>query len=269
MDNHVDMVPTPMMAKPIRSFARGLAVLEALNQTGSATALELSQRSGVPRPTVYRLLRTLEEAGYIGRGIGDERFHLLLKVRRLSGGFRDEQVLSEVAAPRLRELTERIGWPCDLSTLEGLTMVIRDTTHGETPQSIDRNMVGRMLPLLGSATGLAYLAFAPPAERSLLLELLARSEESHDVIARRPVEANRLIAATQKRGYGARYGGSIWPHTGAIALPISHAGRVLGCISAIWMARFVRLEDGIARCLEPLRETRALIERDLSTHAAA
>jgi IclR family mhp operon transcriptional activator len=147
-------------------------------------------------------------------------------------------------------------------------MVIRDTTHGQTPQSIDRNMVGRNLPLLGSATGLAYMAFAPAAERALLLELLARSRDPADAVAQRPAEVKRLITATQKCGYGARQSGVIWPHTGAIALPVRYAGRVLGCISAIWMARFIPLEDGVARCLEPLRETCALIERDLVAEAA-
>jgi IclR family mhp operon transcriptional activator len=258
-----------MLAKPIRSFARGLAVLEALNRSGSATALELARASGVPRPTVYRLLRTLEDDGYVARHVGDERFHLLLNVRKLSGGFRDEQWLSEIAVPHLVALTERIGWPCDVSTLDGLAMVIRDTTHGRTPQSIDRNMVGRTLPLLGTATGLAYVAFAPAAERALLLELLARSEAAADAPAHRPAEVHRLIEATQKRGFGARHGGLLWPHTGAIALPVRHAGRVLGCISAIWMSRFIPLEDGVGRCLEPLRATRTLIEQDLEAQTEA
>jgi IclR family transcriptional regulator, mhp operon transcriptional activator len=62
-----------MQSKPIRAFARGLAALEALNRSGSATALELARRSGVPRQTVYRLLRTLEDAGYVGRSLDDER----------------------------------------------------------------------------------------------------------------------------------------------------------------------------------------------------
>lgn len=257
-----------MLPKPIRAFSRGLALLEALNRAGSATALELARDTGVPRATVYRLLRTLEDAGYIRRGVGNERFHLQLNVRKLSGGFRDEQWLSEIAVPRLLTLTERIGWPCDIATLQGLTMVIRDTTHGDTPLSIDRNMVGRNLPLLGSATGLAYITFAPAAERALLLELLARSEEPEDAVAQRPHEVRRLITATRKRGYGARHGGIIWPHTGAIALPVRLGDRVLGCVSAIWMARFIPLEDGVARCLEALRETRALIEADLQVQAA-
>ena len=102
-----------MEPKPIRSFARGLAVLSVLNRHGSATALTLARDSGVPRPTVYRLLQTLMDCGYIGRSTGDDRFQLKLKVRSLSEGFADEQWISSVAAPALEELTRRTSWPCD------------------------------------------------------------------------------------------------------------------------------------------------------------
>ena len=122
-----------MEQKPIRSFARGLAVLSVLNRHGSATALTLARDSGVPRPTVYRLLQTLMDGGYIGRSTGDDRFHLKLKVRSLSEGFAGEQWISSVAAPALEELTRRISWPCDAVALHGLKMVIHETTHQIAP----------------------------------------------------------------------------------------------------------------------------------------
>ena len=118
-----------MRPKPIRSFTRGLAVLSALNRHGSATALTLARESGVPRATVYRLLETLLEDGYVGRGTADERFHLQLKVRSLSEGFEDEQWITTIAGPAVSELTRRISWPCDVSALQGLKMVVHETTH--------------------------------------------------------------------------------------------------------------------------------------------
>ncbi|MBV8456173.1 MAG: helix-turn-helix domain-containing protein, partial [Acetobacteraceae bacterium] len=198
-----------MEPKLIRSFARGLAVLSALNRHGSATALTLARETGVPRATVYRLLQTLLDGGYLGRGTADDRFHLRLKVRSLSGGFADEQWISAIAGPALEELTRRISWPCDISTLHGLKMVIHDTTHPIAPLSIDRNMVGQELSLLGSASGLAYIAFAPKQERDALLALLARSSDPHDTLARDPAQVSRLIASTRRRGYGLRQGGQI------------------------------------------------------------
>jgi IclR family transcriptional regulator, mhp operon transcriptional activator len=253
-----------MRPKLIRSFARGLAVLSALNRHGSATALTLARETGVPRATVYRLLQTLLDDGYVGRGTADDRFHLRLKVRSLSEGFEDEQWISAIAGPALEELTRRISWPCDVSTLQGLKMVIHDTTHRIAPLSIDRNMVGHELPILKSASGLAYIAFARREERKALLALLARSSDPDDALARALDEVSQLIAATRRRGYGLRQGGRIWPHTGSLALPVRVGRRLLGCINTTWMARVLDAKQGASCCLEPLRETRQIIEQRLA-----
>jgi IclR family transcriptional regulator, mhp operon transcriptional activator len=253
-----------MHPKPIRSFARGLAVLSALNRHGSATALMLAREAGVPRATVYRLLQTLLEDGYVGRGTADERFHLRLKVRSLSEGFEDEQWISAIAGPALKELTRRISWPCDVTTLQGLRMVVHDTTHRIAPLSIDRNMVGQELPILSSASGLAYIAFTRREDREALLALLARSADPHDALARHVDQVSHLIATTRRLGYGLRQGGPIWPHTGSLALPIRVGGRVLGCINTTWMARVLDAKEGVIRCLEPLRQTRQSIEQQLA-----
>ena len=277
-----------MQPKPVRSFARGLAVLEALNAGGTASALQLARRTGIARGTVYRLLQTLQDAGYVERGAGDDRFRLRLKVRQLAGGFEDEHWIAGVARPALLALTRRISWPCDVLTFQDLRMVIRDTTHPTAPLSIDRNMAGRDIPMLGSAAGLTYLAFAPAQERAQILGLLARLGSGADGIPDHGTPdagipdpgipdpgipdpgipdagtTARIIAATRRRGYGLRQGGPVWPHTGAVALPVRHGGRVLGCISVIWMARVVPGREGLRLCLAPLRETRAQIEHELA-----
>jgi IclR family mhp operon transcriptional activator len=253
-----------MQPKPIRAFARGLAVLSALNRHGSASALTLARETGVPRATVYRLLQTLLDDGYVGRGTDDDRFQLHLKVRSLSVGFEDEQWISGIAGPALEELTRRISWPCDVTTLEDLKMVVHDTTHRIAPLSIDRNMVGQKLPILASASGLAYLAFAPKEEQGSLLALLAQSNDPHDHLARHTDQVSDLIAATRRRGYRLRHGGKIWPHTGSLALPIRVGRRLLGCINTIWMARVLTANEGVRRCLEPLRETKEIIEKRLA-----
>lgn len=250
-----------MHPKPIRAFARGLDLLAALNRHGSATALTLARETGIPRPTVYRLIATLEERGFVARSPSDERWVLRLKVRGLSDGFEDEEWISAIAAPALYRLTERIGWPCDLCTLEGTAMVIRETTHRIARFSIDRGMIGRALPMLPSSVGQAWLAFAPRTERETLIGLLAASGKEEDAPARDPVSLGRMLAAVRRRGYALRLGGMPpWTHTGSIALPVRRGRHVLGCVNAIWMARAVTTEQGVRLCLDPLREVVAEIE---------
>lgn len=255
----------PQKDLAVRALSRGLAILAALNRHGSATALELARETGFPRVTTYRLLQTLVAEGYVARSDSDDRFALRLKVRSLSEGFEDEQWIAEIAAPVVFALTRRVLWPCDVATPEGLRMRVRETTHRLAPLSIDRNMIGASLPMLGSATGLAYLAFAPAAERTALLRLLAASDHPADALARDAVAVGRLLGTVRRRGYGLRQGGPDWPHTGAVAVPVRHSGRVLGCLTAIWMARVVNPREGIARCLAPLHAAAAEVEARLAS----
>ncbi len=245
-----------MAHKPIRAVARGLELLEALNRHGTATVLVLSRETGIPRATIYRLLETMVRSGHVA-AMG-ERYTLRLRVRALSDGFEDEAWIAEIAAPALLALTARIRWPCDVGTLEGTEMVIRETTHRVAPFSIDRAMLGRRLPLLESSMGQAYLAFCPAEERAALLRMLGA-----------PAGFARRLADTRRRGYALRAGGGPWPHTGSVALPIMAGGHLRGCINAIWMARAVSPEEGIRQCLEPLREARAGIEAAIARAQAA
>lgn len=250
--------------KPIRAFSRGLDLLAALNRHGGATALTLARETGIPRPTVYRLIETLEREGYVARSPSDERWVLRLKVRSLSDGFEDEEWISTIAAPALYRLTERTGWPCDLCTLEGTSMVIRETTHRTARFSIDRGMIGRALPVLQSSVGQAWLAFAPQNEGATLIGLLAASGRPEDEAALHPARLAQLLASTRRRGYALRQGGRPpWPHTGSIAMPVRRGNTVLGCVNAIWMARAVSPEEGVRLCLEPLRGVVAEIEAAL------
>jgi IclR family transcriptional regulator, mhp operon transcriptional activator len=246
-----------------RSCARGLAVLEALNKLGSATALDLARESGVPRPTVYRLLQSLLDAGYVGRGLDDDSFQLRSAVRRLSCGFKDTHWISEIATPLLVDLTESLSWACDIATLEGLAMEVQNSTYPIAPLSISYNMVGRHLPVLQSAMGIAYLAFAPPTERKQLLGMMTRSGVPADAMTREPERVDHLIAEARRRGYALRQGGSNWPQTSAIAQPIRRDKRVMGCFAVIWMARIMSASDAVGRCLEPMQQTRTLIEQSL------
>ncbi|MCU0886891.1 MAG: helix-turn-helix domain-containing protein [Rubritepida sp.] len=251
-----------MPARPIRAFARGLELLAALNRHGSATALQLARETAIPRPTVYRLLETLLAEGYVTRSPSDERFVLRLKTRTLSEGFEDEEWVTAIAAPVLHALTARIGWPCDLATLEGTSMVIRETTHRVARFSIDRGMAGRRLPVLGSSLGQAWLAFAAKREREALLALLAASSAPEDARAQDTAALAHRLAAIRRRGYALRTGGA-WPHTGSLALPVRRGGALLGCVAAIWMARAVPPEEGVRQCLAPLRAAAQEIEARL------
>ncbi|MFL1463782.1 helix-turn-helix domain-containing protein [Roseococcus sp. DSY-14] len=245
------------MPETTRALSRGLAVLAALNRTPGASTLALARATGLPRPSVHRLLETLRQEGYVARSPSDERWVLRPAVRALGDGFQDEAWVTQVAAPMLFALTERIGWPSDLATRHGTEMVIRETTHRRARFSIDHGMAGHRLPILHSSLGRCWLAFAPAAERDGVLGLLHGGFDRAALL--------RDLAAIRRRGHALREGtGTPWPHTGSVALPVRAGGRLLGCVNAIWMARAVTPAEGLRQCLEPLRAARDAIEAALA-----
>jgi IclR family mhp operon transcriptional activator len=241
----------------VRSIKRGLDVLLEVNRSGGIRAGELAQRLNLARPTVYRLLETLEELGYVARSASDERFRVTRRASSLGDGYDPGIVISQAAASVIGDLSRRFVWPIDLSTYENAAMVIQETTHARSPLSIDRGMIGRRLPLLRTSAGRAYLSYCPEAEREIILKHVARIDEADD----RPYLASeylsRMIADTRTRGFAVRSDGEYNDKTASIAVPILRNDYVLACISVIWIRTALDLQDAISQFAAPLKDAAA------------
>jgi IclR family mhp operon transcriptional activator len=137
----------------VRSFERGLAVLVAMNRRKLPSVVELARDTRLPRPTVYRLLETLSQAGFVTRSSPHDRYCLARKVRTLSDGFVEDAWIADIAAPLMTQFTREMVWPVALLTFEEDHMLVRETTHEASTLSIDHGMVGRSLPVLRTAAG--------------------------------------------------------------------------------------------------------------------
>ncbi len=241
--------------KTVRGLTRGLLLLNTLNRLdGGACVGKLAELTGLHRTTVRRLLETLQEEGYVRRSESDDSFRLSMKVRELSEGFRDEQWISQLAAPLLAELLQEVHWPTDICTLDVDAMVIRETTHRFSRLSFHRSMVGRRLPLLLTATGLAYLAFCPDAKR----------DDEEGRLARNPVALDNLLRRTRRLGYGENYGS--WnseERIASIAVPICGEQRIYGCLNLVYVARAMTIEQAAQRYLAALQRVAATIEQGI------
>ena len=164
----------------VRALERGLAVLAAMNRHKVASVVELARETRLPRPTVYRLLETLGRAGFVSHSGAADRFCLARKVRTLSGGFVEDEWITDIATPLMAAFTAAHVWPVALMTFEEGRMLIRETTHPASSLSIDYGMVGRRLPMLRTAAGRSYLAFCPANERRTILDMLNHSPEPED-----------------------------------------------------------------------------------------
>ncbi len=251
--------PQARPAEGVRAFKRGLDVLREVNRSGGIRAGDVARQLDLPRPTVYRLLETLEELGYIARSASDDRFRVTRHALSLGDGYDPGIFICQVAAPYLAELSRTLVWPVDLSTYENAAMVIQETTHARSPLSIDRGMIGKRLPMLQTSAGRAYLAACAPAERDVIINHLRRMDAAEDRRFLEPDRLQRMIAETSERGYAIRNDGEFNPKTSSIAVPIVRGDVVFGCISIIWIRSAMALEEAVGKYAAPLRETAAAI----------
>ncbi|OAH15129.1 IclR family transcriptional regulator [Streptomyces jeddahensis] len=106
-----------MTAETSQTLDRGLRVLKLLAETDHGlTVTELSNKLGVNRTVVYRLLATLEQHALVRRDLGG-RARVGLGVLGL--GRQVHPLVREAALPALRSLAEDIGATAHLTLVDG------------------------------------------------------------------------------------------------------------------------------------------------------
>lgn len=252
----------------VQGLSRGLSVLQAINRSpnGCATIADLSTATGLHRTTVRRLLETLQSEGYVRRSPSDDSYRLNQKVRQLSDGFTDDEWISELAAPVLGQLLQKLVWPSDLCTIDGTHMLVRETTHRFSPLSFHRAMIRQQMPVLFTAAGRAYLAYCSEEERQQILKLIAGGDGEQATFLRNHghlLEA--ILEKVRRQGYASNEGE--WTSQlkiSALALPIQHQGTILACINVVFMKQAMSIPDAAERYLPDMRAAIAQIEGQLA-----
>src|SRR5262249_38124526 len=190
--------------KPVQSLERGLQVLAKLREMRAASLHDLHQGTGIPKPTLTRILYTLYRQGLVWQRMADGAFlpsHLMLQ-----RGRRDDTAwLVEIASPVLERLCERVMWPSVLSVprLDHMEVVETNSPRAYFDE-LPAGPIGFRANLLRSASGRAYLAFCPDAEREAVLRRLRDRGVAGPELAHDPGAGRRNLGATPRRGYSVR-----------------------------------------------------------------
>ncbi len=240
--------------RPIRALMRGLEALTVLNLRDGATVSEVVQEIRLPRTTVYRILETLCEAGFVCRDAADDRYRLTVRVRGLSDGFDDESWVTQIAKPLLQSLTRELVWPVAIATLSGTTMLVRETTDHVSPLTTLRYSAGTRVPLLTSATGLAFLAHCSRSQREPLIEALSRSNRPEDKLARSPTELLQTLNEIRSQGYAAVNRSRPASEDITISVPVALDERSLASLTLRCAAAALPLPAAVHRFVPKLRD---------------
>ena len=81
----------------IRAVERAIDLLQALNRRPLSTLHDLHRDTGLPKPSIVRLLRTLEAKGLAAQASSYGTYQLLGRVKSLASGFHPEPAIIEAA----------------------------------------------------------------------------------------------------------------------------------------------------------------------------
>jgi IclR family mhp operon transcriptional activator len=236
-------------------------------QTSSIASLhDIHRSTRISKPSLLRILRTLELAGVVSRRLADGHYRLSTFARAARKQDAHERV-AEAAAPVLDNLCRRVKWPSDLLVPAGDCMERRETSRALSPLIIHSPFhatreIGTKVNWLLTGVGRAYLAFCAAEERDRILERLRKSDKPEDRLAHDPARLADILAETRKRGYGIRDPSFVGGPYGTppfddglagMAVPLQDGKRVHGSINILWIKAAFPVEEFAARHLADLK----------------
>lgn len=150
----------------VQSLERAFDLLERMADAGGEVGLsELSTSSGLPLPTIHRLMRTLVACGYV-RQQPNRRYALGPRLIRL--GESASRLLGTWARPHLTRLVEETGETVNMALLDGDEIVYVAQVPSKHSMRMFTEVGRRVLPH-STGVGKALLADFPPQEVRALL----------------------------------------------------------------------------------------------------
>lgn len=242
----------------IRSLARGLAVLSAINRDGPISMTGIAQSAGVPYPTACRLVETLIHEGFVEREPSRKRYRVTSLVHTLSTGYQTEDHLVRLARPLIEDLCREVGWPIATATRVGTRMMVRDTTHKMTSLTFTNYFAGHTLPISECAAGKVYLAYCSDEEREIIKEGWKAVESETGNRGLVLLEDDELIRKIRSDGYAIQVRVAYTADSGktsSLAVPLFNAdGGFVGSLVLIYFATAIKPDQAVARYLAPMQD---------------
>lgn len=161
------VVPMPTeekMTKPapvIQSVEKAIRVFEAVCRAKKdVRVVDLSKDLGINKATVFRLLRTFVETGYLEQNPETDRYRPTMKILALGNNVMNKMEIRALASDIIKELSEKSGESVHLSIRDGAMAVIIDKVESQTGNKVSFH-IGRRSDLYSTGTGKVLLASLP------------------------------------------------------------------------------------------------------------
>jgi IclR family transcriptional regulator, KDG regulon repressor len=221
----------------IRAVGRALAIFDAFDSDHTSLSLqEIGHRIKMPKTTAFRLVNTLEQAGFLIR-MDNQQYCLSLKLARLGGMVRSTLSVRDVARPVMLAVNQATSETVTLNTIIGSERMVLEVVDTPSPlMSMARQ--GQHMPLLMGASSRIMMAYMESKELEAVLKTNTTGKEGKALVRAAFGHAefdraafDRELARFRRQGYAISRGQRV-PGLTAISAPIiDMEGTVRHCLS--------------------------------------
>lgn len=259
-------------AKGAQTLDRAVDLLRqvASSRENGASLSELTQASGLTKPTTRRLLISLIENGLVEQREEDRRYYVGVETYALGMMASSRFGVERVAAESLRRLAERSGDAALLTIRSGYHTVCVGREEGDFPLRSHVLQPGDRHPLGAGAAGIALLAALPDEEieKALSVNEAVLNTSYSELV---PAFVRREVNLARERGYAVNRGMVVKGSWGvAVALRDPRSGVPAALTIAGVESRFQdgRLEQLAAMLQDEKRVLDAMLRDERSGNSA-
>ena len=217
------------MAESIKSVEKLLRILNCFSLDKKEWSIkELHEETGFNKSTIYRLLVTLEQHGYMEQNPVNQKYYLGFRFFHLGSIVQNSMDLRQAALPVMKRLAEETKETIELNIIDqNQRICIEKVDSPETVRNFVR--VGERNPLHLGASGKILLAHLDKESQRDILRQYGLDEATQDSLLQE-------LDEIRKEGYvvtrGERVPGSfavavpIWDHTGQVVAGLTMAGPI-------------------------------------------
>ena len=162
--------------KLVSALVRGVSILQCFSPTvQELSGRELTEMTGLPKPTLFRLLDTLCELGLLRYSERVSKYVPGLALLNLAAPVLARMTIRQLARPLMEDLANQISGQVQLNVGSGLSLSSVELVQGLNSK-VFRPEVGMRVSMSRTASGRAYLCMLPAQEREKFLATLQAQE---------------------------------------------------------------------------------------------